>query len=185
MHRWFISFALVATVAADAAPVFSPVLRESYLADAKSKVSSAASPELMTWLDGHPAILSGLLTSSDPVPVHHVRQLDALRRELGPEHSERYASLLLAASLGAPETAVAASKPDARVEAIAAHLKAAGLSVLQAREMGDALFSAAKVTAPGKKEAAEFWEDLAHATGTYPRRENMALADSLKLLIER
>lgn len=185
MHRWFIPFALVATVAVEAAPVFSPVLRESYLADAKSKVSGVASPELMTWLDGHPAILSGLLASSDPVPAHHVKQLDALRRELGPERSERYASLLLAASLGAPETAPTASKPDARVEAVAAHLKAAGLTVLQAREMGDALFSAAKVAAPGKKDAAAFWEDLAHATGTYPRRDSMALADSLKLLIER
>jgi hypothetical protein len=186
MHRWFIPFALIATVVAETPPVFSPVLRESYLADAKSKVSSVASPELMAWLDGHPAILIGLLTSSDPVPAHHVKQLDALRRELGPERSERYSSLLLAASLRAPESAPAAPKsPDARVTAVAAHLKTAGLTVLQAREMGDAFFSAAKVAAPGKKEEAAFWEELAHATGTYPRRENMALAASLKLLIER
>jgi hypothetical protein len=186
MHRWFIPFALVATVAAETPTVFSPVLRESYLADAKSNVSKSASLELMAWLDGHPAVLSGLLTSSDPVPPHHVAQLDALRRALGPERSERYASLLLAASLGAPESAPTAPKPsDARVTAVAAHLKTAGLSMLQAREMGEALFKEAKVTAPEKREAAAFWEELAHASGTYPRRENMELVDSLKLLIER
>ncbi|MEK7949493.1 hypothetical protein [Luteolibacter soli] len=185
MHRWIIPFALVSTATAET-PVFSPVLRESYLSEARAKISEAASPELMTWLDGHPAILSGLLTSSDPVPAYHVAQLDALRRELGTERSERYASLILAASLGAPESESAVPKsPDVRVAAVAAHLKTAGLSVLQAREMGDELFKAAKVAAPDKREAAAFWEELAHATGTYPRRENMALADSLKLLIER
>ena len=186
MHRWIVPFALVATVVAETPPVFSPVLRESYLAEARTKVSQSASPELMSWLDRHPAILSGLLTSSDPVPAHHVTQLDALRRELGPERSERYASLLLAASLRAPEGAPAAPKAvDERVKTVAAHLKSAGLTVLQAREMGDALFTAAKVAVPGKKEAGAFWEELAHATGTYPSRQNMALADSLKLMIER
>ncbi|MCW1926322.1 hypothetical protein OKA05_27455 [Luteolibacter arcticus] len=185
-HRWLIPFALVATVAAETPPVFSPVLREAYLADARSKVLAAATPELMTWLDRHPEILSGLLTSSDPVPAHHVAQLDEMRRALGPEKSERYASLLLAVSLRAPDGGPASAKPaDARVEAVAAHLKTAGLSVLQAREMGDAVFKEAKVEVPGKREAGAFWEDLAHATGTYPRRENMELADSLKLLIER
>ncbi len=172
-------------VTAAAAGDFTPALREAWLAEAGESLAGVASPGLVTWLDRHPAVRTGLLTGSDPVDPEQVVRLDRLRQAMGPERADRYASLLLAVSSGPDPLPTVAAPPDSRVAAVADHLKRSGMSLLEARQAGDRLFDQAKVAAPGKKEAAAFWEQLAHATGTYPRRESMTLEESLALLIGR
>ena len=66
MFRRFIAPCLAVVFTAEAAPVFSPLLRETYLVDGRELL--AGPPELMTWLDGHPEVLTGILASADPVP---------------------------------------------------------------------------------------------------------------------
>ncbi len=179
---------LVASVSAEGTDLFSPAIREAYVSEAAAALREQApiSPDFEAWLKKHPEIWTGLLVSGDPVLPRHAANLDALRQAVGPERADRYAALLLAVSLrpaDPPPSAPAA--PDPRVGIVAAYMKAEGLDMIRAREMGDALFSAAKTDAPSKKDAGAFWEELAHATGTYPRRESMSLEDSLKLLLDR
>lgn len=189
MYCYFIlPAALMVTASAATDNAFSPALREAYLSDtsASLKAGASLSPDFEAWLAKNPEIRTGLLTSGDPVAPYHAKQLDEMRIAMGPERADRYASLLLAVALRPADTPVTPHPaPDAKVLAVAEHMKGKGITLIAAKEMGDALFSDAKVAAPGKKEAAAFWEDLAHASGTYPRREDMPLADSLKLLIER
>lgn len=189
MHRTFLTpLALVASAAVASGGVFSPALREAYLSDATASLQERASlsPDFIAWLAKHPEVRTGLLVSGDPVLPQHAKQLDELRMAVGPERADHYAALLLAVSLRpADGPVVTPASPDPRVKAVAAHMKEKGITLIAAREMGDALFTDAKVSAPAKKEAGAFWEELAHASGTYPRRENMTLVDSIKLLIDR
>ncbi len=177
----------------------TPEMRKTYLSDAEQSLRSHASvtPEFWNWLAKRPAIRAGLLSAADPLPPAFAENLDDLRKSLGPDLADRYASLLLGAALGERHatggdgaynaTAFASGgtpDSDPRVAKVAAQLKAKNMSLADFVAHEDAVFSELGLAPLKKKEAGSFTENLAYATGTYPPHRTLALADELRRVIQ-
>jgi len=146
-------------------------------------------------------VRTGLLSVADPVPASAAENLDELRKDLGPDIAERYASLLLGASLGprfgsthatggdgaynasAYGTATSSSPEAAKV---AGYLKEKNISlvdfVARKKEILGELGLAENV---GKKELGAFIDQVAYALGTYPPHEPLPVAVELRKVISR
>ena len=180
----------------------TPAARNTFLADAERSLRSRASvaPEFWDWLAKHPQIRAGLLSATDPVPPAFAENLDDLRKALGPEIADRYASLLLGASLGerlgerhatggdgaynaTAFAATGAPEADPRVTKVAAYLKEKKMPLADFVAQENTLFSELSLTPLKPKERGAFLENLAFATGTYPPHRTLALADELKKVI--
>jgi hypothetical protein len=179
-------------------PGLTPELRTNFLATAENSLRrrTNVSPEFWDWLDRHPQIRAGLLSAADPVPVEFAENLDSLRIALGADVADRYADLLLGASLGrcysksgdGAYTATAVSSPstaqaDPRVKQTADYLKTRSLTLVDFLAREDAIFSELKLPPVKKKERSAFLDQLAFVSGTYPTHQTLTLADELKKII--
>ncbi len=176
--------------------------RDGYLADAERSLRSRASvtPEFWDWLAKHPAIRAGLLSSASPVPAAFAENLDDLRKELGPDLADRYASLLLGASLGerfgptqaaggdgaynASAYTVTGAGASPEVAKVAAYLKEKQLTLVDFVGREQAILGELGLSGfEKKKENGNFLNEVAFATGTYPPHETLPVAAELRKTI--
>ncbi len=176
-------------------------LRDSFLNAAEKQLKSEAkvSTTFWDWLNQHPQIRSGLLTSAVPVPAVYAENLDRLRIALGKANADRYAQLILGVSLtrqmepatprnadGSYIASAYGSTPPSTspaVEMVADHLKKARMSLADFVPQMDKILNDLHIPAPAKRDRSAFIDEVAYATNTYPPRTLLPLVDCLKNLI--
>lgn len=78
-----------------AATVFTPPLRDAFLAKAEADLRKTAkvSPEFWPWLAKHPDLKTGPLVAKSPAPTVFAENLDLMRQAVGPAMADKYAGL--------------------------------------------------------------------------------------------
>ncbi|MCX5677200.1 MAG: hypothetical protein NTX87_19610, partial [Planctomycetota bacterium] len=172
------------------ATVFTPPLRDAFLAKAEADLRKAAkvSPEFWPWLARHPDLKTGLLVAKSPAPAVFAENLDLMRRAVGPAMADKYAGLLLAVSLSekpldaASQTPLPPAPPE--VAKMAAWMKTSGTTYLAVMtNQADALAKTGVPAPPAKNQ--DFWRQLAFASGTYPPILRQSVPDFVKGLLRR
>ena len=156
-------------------------------ADAAARVAAPLSPEFWNWVESHPDIHTGLLFAKHPMPAVYAENLDVLRRRLDPKLADKYAHLLLGASLG-EKFSKPSEKPKTEwspvVLKVAAWMKSSNTSYLTVMENTAEALKAANVN-PAEAKDKGFWNQVAIASGTYPERLHQSVPDFIVWMIAK
>lgn len=156
-------------------------------ADAAARVTAPLSPEFWNWVEAHPDIHVGLLFAKHPMPAVYAENLDLLRRSLGNKLADKYAHLLLGASLG-EKLNTRSEKPQTdwspAVLKVAAWMKSSKTSYLAVMENTAEALKAANVS-PAEAKEKGFWNQVPIASGTYPEILRQSVPDFICWMVAK
>lgn len=170
-------------------PKFSDPAVNAFIqdADAAARITAPMSPEFWNWVEAHPDIHVGLLFTKHPMPAVYAENLDVLRRSLGPKLADKYAHLLLGASLGDKFNKYS-EKPQTEwspvVLKVTAWMKSSNTSYLKVMENTAEALKAANVS-PAEAKDKGFWNQVAIASGTYPERLHQSVPDFIVWMVAK
>lgn len=156
-------------------------------ADLAARKTAPLTPEFWAWVDAHPDIRVGLLFAKHPMPAVYAENLDLLRRSVEPRLADKYAHLLLGASIGdklRENSAQARTDWSPAVRKVAAWMKSSGTTYLKVMEDNAATLAAAGVPAAEAKEKG-FWSEVAYASGTYPERLEQGVPNFIRWVLAK
>ncbi len=156
-------------------------------ADVAARQTAPLTPEFWNWVEAHPDIHVGLLFAKHPMPAVYAENLDLLRRSLDPKLADKYAHLLLGASLG-EKLNKHSEKPQTEwspvVLKVVAWMKSSNTSYLTVMENTAEALKAANVT-PAEAKDKGFWNQVAIASGTYPERLRQSVPDFIVWMVAK